>query len=107
MSGCSRGVLKWAAATRFAGKAPRNASGRAPEVAQSPQQGARGPTAPPLEAPRGADADQVPQQQPEVAAGDLHDHSLQNVRMPAKMVLPLMRLVAEEIVVSSSTTAPV
>ena len=88
------------------GKAPRNASesSRGCTIAPAGRKKAHGP---PLEAPRGADADQVPQQQPEVAAGDLHEHSLQNVRMPAKMVLPLMRLVAEEIVVGSSTTAPV
>ena len=46
---------------------------RAPQVAQSPEQGAKQAHRPALKAPRGADADPVPPKQPEVAAGDLHE----------------------------------
>ena len=41
-----------------------------------------------LKAPWRADADQVPHQQAKVAAGDVYDQLLQDVRMPSKVNPP-------------------
>ena len=56
-----------------------------PTVAKLPEQGAKEGCGTALKAPRRAHTDQVPQQQPEVAAGDVHEQPFPDVRMPSKM----------------------
>ena len=57
-------------------------------VAQSPDQGAKQGRRPALKAARHADADHTAEQQPEVAARDVNEQSLPDVRMPSKMDPP-------------------
>ena len=54
-------------------------------VAQSPERDAKEGCGTARKAPRRAHTDEVPQQQHEVAAGDVHERPLQDVRMPAMM----------------------
>ena len=58
---------------------------RRPNRAQEADQGAAGSRRAALEAPRGADARQLPHEQPEIGATDVHEQALQDVGMATQM----------------------
>ncbi len=59
-----------------------------PKRAEEADQGATGSRRVALEAPRGADARQLPHEQPEIGATDVHEQALQDVGMAAQMYPP-------------------
>ena len=57
----------------------------APEAAAQGDQGTEHGHRAAVEAPRRADARQLPHEQPEIEAADMHEHTLQDVGLPAQM----------------------
>ena len=81
-------ALDGAVTRRFRSNRPgerRETAQTAPQVTEPSKKSQKYGRNPAQKAPRRAHADQLPQQPPEVAAGDLHEQPLENVRMPSKI----------------------
>ena len=72
-------------AVRFSARLAVMDAQNVPQVAKSAEHGSKEGRGPALKAPGRAHADHLTQQQPEVAAGDMHEQPFQDVGMSSKM----------------------